>query len=326
LHTHNLERWQHTHRFAVVDSSSERRTAIVVGLTAVTMVVEVAAGMFYGSMALLADGWHMGTHVAALAISVVAYRHARLHANDRHFTFGTGKVGVLGGFASAVALAVVALLMAATSVERFFRPITIQFDQAILVAAVGLTVNLASALVLRGSHEHGGASHGDHDHSGHEHTGHSHAHDHNLRAAYLHVVADALTSVLAIVALLAGKLAGYVWMDPVMGLVGGALIAWWSYGLVRDTSHILVDRVSDPDLLAAVRSAIETGSDDRVSDLHIWRVGPDKFAAIVSIVTHRPLPPEHYKGLLVCLEDLAHVTMEVHLCPDSPAGSSPQAR
>jgi len=305
MHTHNLERWQHTHRFTVVDSSNERRTALVVGLTAVTMVVEVVAGLLYGSMALLADGWHMGTHVAALAISVVAYRQARLHADDRHFTFGTGKVGVLGGFASAVALAVVALFMGATSVERFFRPITIQFNHAILVAGIGLAVNLASAFVLGGSHAHEAT----------EHTGASHHHDHNLRAAYLHVVADALTSLLAIVALLAGKTLGYVWMDPAMGLVGGALIAWWSYGLVRDTSYILLDRVSDPDMLAAVRAAIETGSDDRVSDLHVWRVGPDKFAAIVSIVTDRPLPPEHYKRRLACCEELAHVTVEVHRCP-----------
>lgn len=317
MHTHNLDRWQHTHRFAVVDSSNERRTAMVVGLTAVTMVVEVTAGLAYGSMALLADGWHMGTHVAALAISVLAYRHARLHADDRHFTFGTGKVGVLGGFASAVALAVVALVMAGTSVERFFRPLTIQFNQAILVAVIGLAVNLASAALLRGPH-----GSGDQAGPGHEHAAHSHHHDHNLRAAYLHVVADALTSVLAIVALLAGKLAGYVWLDPVMGLVGGTLIAWWAYGLARDTSHILLDRVSDSDLLTAVRSAIEAGSDDRVSDLHIWQVGPDKFAAIVSVVSSRPLPPEHYKSLLACHRDLAHVTVEVHRCPCEPGTGS----
>jgi cation diffusion facilitator family transporter len=307
MHTENIDRWTHQHRFASVDRSNEVRTTIVVALTAVTMVVEVAAGMYTGSMALLADGWHMGTHVAALAISVYAYRHARKHADDQQYTFGTGKVSVLGGFASAVALAVVALLMALESVGRFMEPTVIRFDQAILVAAVGLGVNLLSAVLLGGGGRH---HHPDHDH-GHDHHAHE---DHNLRAAYLHVIADALTSVLAIGALLAGKFLGYVWLDPLMGIVGGLLIARWSWGLLRDTAHILLDSSRDTDTLASIRASIEGDADNRVSDLHVWQVGPRKYAAIISLVTHDPRPPEYYKELLAGHTELAHLTVEVQGC------------
>jgi len=312
MHTHDLGPWRHAHAFGIVDSANERRTALVVGLTAVTMVVEIVAGTVYGSMALLADGWHMGTHVAALSISVFAYRYARRHARDSRFTFGTGKVGVLGGFASAAALAVVAVLIGIESAQRLVTRVPIQFDQAILVAVIGLLVNLVSAFILRGrpSHSHGH----DHDVAVHD----SHAADHNLRAAYLHVVADALTSVLAIVALISGKFWGYDWLDPVIGIVGGALIARWSYGLLRDTSRILLDSAIDPELIASVRAAIEADSDNKVSDLHVWKVGPNDCAAIVSVVTHYPRPAEHYKELLTHLEGLAHVTVEVHLCASEP--------
>ena len=306
MHTHDLSKWQHDHRFAVVDRGNEQRTAMVVWLTAITMVVEIVAGTFYGSMALLADGWHMGTHVAALALSVLAYRHARRHADDRRYTFGTGKVGVLGGYTSAVALAIVAVLMGAESAQRFFHPQAIQFNQAILVAAIGLLVNLLSALLLRGHH--------DHEHSGHAEAPHSH--DHNLRAAYLHVMADALTSILAIAALLAAKYLGYIWMDPVMGMVGGVLIAWWSVGLLRDTSRILLDSAADPEVLASIRSAIESNTGDKVSDLHLWKVGPDTFSAIISVVTQHPKPPDYYKALLAGHDELAHITVEVHQCSD----------
>jgi cation diffusion facilitator family transporter len=306
MHTHDLSKWQHDHRFAAVDRGNEQRTAMVVWLTAITMVVEIVAGTFYGSMALLADGWHMGTHVAALALSVLAYRHARRHADDRRYTFGTGKVGVLGGYTSAVALAIVAVLMGAESAQRFFHPQTIQFNQAILVAAIGLLVNLLSALLLRGDH--------DHEHSGHAEAPHSH--DHNLRAAYLHVMADALTSILAIAALLAAKYLGYIWMDPVMGMVGGVLIAWWSVGLLRDTSRILLDSSADPEVLASIRSAIESNTGDKVSDLHLWKVGPDTFSAIISVVTQHPKPPDYYKALLAGHDELAHITVEVHQCSD----------
>jgi cation diffusion facilitator family transporter len=304
-HTTNLDPWTHKHEFAVVDEGNERRTLVVVGLTAAMMVVEVGAGFLYGSMALLADGWHMGTHVAALGISVFAYRYARRHARDPRFTFGTGKVGVLGGFASAVALAIVALLMAAESGLRFFTRPAIRFDEAIFVAVVGLAVNVASAAILVGSHPRGEHSHA---HGGHRH-------DPNLRAAYLHVVADAFTSVLAIVALTLAKFLGQSWPDPLMGLVGSGMIARWSYGLLRDTGRILMDGDVEKGLLDSIRSAIEAGGDDRVSDLHVWKVGPSAYAAIVSVVTGSPQRPDHYRGLLAHIKGLSHISIEVHLCP-----------
>lgn len=304
MHTRDLGPWRHQHDFAAVDSHNERRISIVTVLTAVTMVVEIVAGLICGSMALLADGWHMGTHVAALGISVLAYRYARRHARDPRFTFGTGKVGVLGGFASAIALAVVALLMAGESVQRFFTRPVIHFDQAIMVAVGGLLVNLISAALLQGrsAEKHGeGSSHGP-------------VHDHNFRGAYLHVLADALTSVLAISALTLGKVFGYVWLDPLMGLVGSALIAAWSYGLLRDTGHILVDAVPDQGMVQSMRSAIEAGSTDRVSDLHVWKVGPSDYAAIVSIVSDDPKPVEHYRDVLAHIEGVSHLTVEVRQC------------
>ncbi len=294
--------WSHSHEFTPVDSSHEHRTLIVVVLTAITMALEVAAGMIYGSMALLADGWHMGTHVLALAIAVFAYRFARRHAANARFTFGTGKVGVLGGFSSAITLAIVALLMVAESVHRLVVRAPIQFNQSIAVAVIGLLVNIVSAFILERGHGH--------CHAAGEH--HDSSHDPNLKAAYLHVLADALTSVLAILALLLGKFAGMVWMDPAMGLLGGALIARWSVGLLRDTGAILLDAAVDETAVTAIRRTIESDGESRVADLHVWKVGPRDAAAIVSIVTEQPRPAAHYKYRLTRLPNLSHITVEVN--------------
>lgn len=309
MHTHNMTPWLHSHEFAAVDGRNERRITVVAAVTALTMVVEVVAGFYCGSMALLADGWHMGTHVAALCISVFAYRYARRNARNPRFTFGTGKVGVLGGFTSAVVLAVVALVMAGESVQRFFTKPVIYFDQAIVVAVAGLLVNVFCAFLLGG---------GTHHHHGHgSGSKHEHVHDHNFTAAYVHVVADAFTSVLAIVALVVAKTAGYVWLDPLMGLVGSAMIARWAWGLIRDTGHILLDAAVEPDILRSVRSAIESGSDDRVSDLHVWKVGPSDYAAIVSVVSDKPESSGHYKRLLAGIDGLSHINVEVNQCREA---------
>jgi cation diffusion facilitator family transporter len=310
MHSHTLDEWKHSHDFSLDTREGERRTRLVVLLTATMMVVEIAAGYLFGSMALLADGWHMGTHVAALAISLFAYRYARQHADNPSYSFGTGKVSALGGFASAVALAVVALLMGMESLHRLVVPETIRFDQAILVATIGLGVNLASAWLLQGGHDHHLAD--DHDHD--DHHRHDHHHDHNLRAAYLHVIADALTSVLAIVALLAGKYFDWVWMDACMGLVGAALITRWGYGLLKETSGLLLDGAPDADRLEQVRAAIESEADSRVVDLHLWRLGPRSYGAIISLVTHQPRDVQHYKALLADFAELQHVTVEVNRC------------
>jgi cation diffusion facilitator family transporter len=308
MHIHTLDQWQHTHHFTPDDRQSERRTHIVIGLTLTMMVLEIAGGMVFGSMALLADGWHMATHVAALSITAIAYWYARHHRDNPRYSFGTGKVGVLGGFASAVALAVVALVMALESMQRFFMDVTIHFPEAIAVATVGLVVNLVSALLLRDHH----------DHHHHNHDDHTHPHDHNLRAAYLHVLADALTSLLAIIALVAGMFLGWIWLDAVMGIVGALVITRWSWGLLRDTSVILLDSDVDPSTVQAVRAVVEAEADNRIADLHIWRVGPHHLAVIISVVTHYPQPPEHYKALLRDIPDLAHISVEVQPCMSEP--------
>jgi cation diffusion facilitator family transporter len=272
----------------------------VIALTATMMVAEIVAGSVFGSMALTADGWHMASHASALGIAVFAYGYARWHASDARYSFGTGKVSVLGGYTSAVVLAVIALWIAGESLARLFSAVSIRFDEAIGVAAVGLAVNVLCAYVLRDEHGEG--------HAGHDPV------DHNRRAAYLHVLADALTSALAIVALVAGKALGWVWMDPAMGLVGSVIIARWSYGLLRDTSGVLLDGSSDAELAGRIRSELERGS-DRVTDLHLWQLGPADRAAIVAIVTHDARPPETYRRLLQDRFGLAHVTVEVHPCP-----------
>jgi cation diffusion facilitator family transporter len=309
MHERELHRWQHHHSFGTdVRTRGERRTRWVVGLTLATMTVEIAAGLAYGSMALLADGWHMGTHAAALGVAAFAYFYARRHSADPRYSFGTGKVGALGGFASAMGLAVVALLIFGESAGRLASPVAIRFDQAIGVACLGLAVNVACALLLREDPHH------------HHETGpaeHTHHHDHNLRGAYLHVLADALTSLLAIAALSAGKLLGWTWMDPIMGMVGSIVIARWSYGLLRDTSRVLLDAEVSEQRRAEIRDTIEADADTRVADLHVWRVGPRHLAAIVSLVAHQPREPDHYKRLLAGRADLVHVTVEVQRCPDA---------
>jgi cation diffusion facilitator family transporter len=305
MHESELHRWQHHHAFGTeARTRGERRTLWVVGLTLTMMAVEIAAGIAFGSMALLADGWHMGTHAAALGVAVFAYVYARRHADDPRYSFGTGKVGALGGFASATGLAVVSLLIFGESAQRLASPVAIRFDEAIAVACVGLAVNVICALLLREEHHHEGGP-ADHAHR-----------DHNLRGAYLHVLADALTSLLAIAALSTGKLFGWTWMDPVMGLVGSLVIARWSYGLLRDTSGVLLDAELSEARREAIREAIESDADSRVADLHFWRVGPRHLAAIVSVVAHAPREPEHYKRLLARQHDLVHLTVEVHRCPD----------
>lgn len=304
--THSVENWQHSHEFSVKNEKGERRTQYVLILTAVTMIVEIVAGSVYGSMALLADGWHMGTHVAAFVIAIFAYRYARRHADDPAYAFGTGKVNVLGGFASAVALAVVALVMLVESLQRLFDPHVIHFNEAIVVASIGLFVNLISALLLKE----------DHSHAHHHEQDHHHQHDHNLRAAYLHVLADAMTSLLAIVALVTGKYLGWSWLDPVMGMVGAVIITRWSYGLLKQTSPILLDASIEDEYQQAIKEVIEGDADNRISDLHIWKIGANHYAAIIALVTHQPNSTEYYKGLLSQFHKLAHITIEVNECKD----------
>lgn len=299
----------HDHVFLGEDHDrNARRTWVVIALTATMMVAEITAGSIYGSMALVADGWHMSTHAAAMLIAAVAYLYARRHARNPRFTFGTGKLGDLAGFASAIVLALIALLIAWESLLRFHTPVTISFPQAISVAVIGLVVNLVSAWILRDDHGHHHHSH-DHAHS-HEH-GHQ-GRDNNLRAAYLHVLADALTSVLAIIALLAGSLYGWQWMDPAMGIVGALVIARWSLGLVRDTGGVLVDYVPPTeDLPDELRAALETES-DKITDLHVWQVGPGHHAAIVAISSSAPQFLEAYKAKVAHIHNLSHLTVEVH--------------
>lgn len=304
----------HEHVFLGANQErNERKVWLVIALTASMMVIEITAGHWFGSMALIADGWHMSTHAGAMLIAVLAYRYARKNANNRNFSFGTGKVGDLAGFASAVVLVLIALLIGWESVLRLVEPVPISFNQAILVAVVGLIVNLASAWLLRDDHHHHhhhghGHHHHDHDH----HHGHGHGQDNNLRAAYLHVLADALTSVLAIVALLLGRAYGWFWADPVMGIVGAIVISRWSWGLIRDTGGVLLDRTPDDGHLESdVRDAIESDT-DKITDLHIWQVGPGYYSVIVSVASTAPRTPDEYKSLLGGIDHVAHTTVEVN--------------
>jgi len=292
--------------------SAEKRTHKVILLTVFMMVVEIVAGTMFHSMALLADGWHMSTHVVAFVLTALAYYFGRRHAKDVQFTFGTGKVGVLGGFTSAIVLSGIALLMAAESIHRLFTPMSIHFREAIVIAAVGLAVNVVCALILKDDPHH--------HHHGHEHAHEGHHHDLNMRAAYLHVLADALTSVTAITALTLGYCFGWAWLDPVMGLVGTVVIVSWAYTLLRDTSSILLDRIpAHTDLPVVIREVIENDGDSVITDLHIWQVGVGKFAAIVSVVARRPKTPEEYRQALKIHDELVHVTVEVQICHDHEA-------
>ena len=295
---------------------NERRIWLVIALTAVMMVVEIAAGTIYGSMALVADGWHMSTHASALLISALAYLFARKQARNPRFTFGTGKLGDLAGFASAIILAMIALLMGWESFLRITSPVPISFSQAIAVAVIGLAVNLVSAWMLSGSgghhHGHGHDHHHDHHH-GHDHGHHGHhGHaDNNIRSAYMHVIADALTSVLAIAALTFGSLYGWLWLDPLMGIVGALIIAQWSWGLLKSSGAVLLDVLSEGETLPdEIRGAIE-GDGDHITDLHVWQVGPGHHAAIVAVLTPQSRDTAFYKERLSSLDELSHVTVEV---------------
>jgi len=305
MHTTDSSRWKHGHDFGWQFAGAERNTRRVLILAATMMVVEIIGGLKLHSMALFADGWHMATHVAAFVITVGAYAFARRHATDARYSFGTGKVAVLGAFTSAIVLGGIALFMAGESVNRLLHPLPIHFNEAIFVACLGLTVNIVSAVLLKDHHSH-------RDHHGHSH---GHHHDLNLKAAYIHVIADAVTSVLAIVALTGGKYLGWTWLDPIMGIVGSGVIGQWAYGLVRDTNVILLDREPESsDLNLEIRKAIESDGDALITDLHIWQIGVQKFAAIVSVVAHDPKPPAAYKESLKEHEELVHVTVEVHQC------------
>lgn len=299
--TDSVETLSHGHSFGQDQvRPGERRTRIVIAITLIMAVVEIAAGIAFASMALLADGLHMTSHAVALSIAVIAYVYARRHAHDARFSFGTGKVNALGGFAGAVLLAGFAALMAVESVDRLLHPKAIAFEGAILVAVLGLVVNGVSALVLndRGGH-------------GHVHD-HGHGHDLNLRAAYAHVLADALTSMLAIVALLAARYLGLGWMDPVMGVVGAVLVARWSVGLLRSTGAVLLDRQAPDDLRESIRRHIESDGTSRIADLHVWAIGPGLHAAEITVTAPEPLGPDVYKARIPPDLHVAHVTVEVH--------------
>ncbi len=324
---HDLSGWRHEHSFDAGNRAGERRTWVVVVITAITMVAEIVGGVMTGSMALLADGWHMSTHVLALSIAGAAYLLARRWSRDSRYAFGTWKIEVLGAFSSALLLGVVAIAMAVESAHRLVSPATIRFGPALAVAFIGLVVNLASAWVLeapsrqgprdeRGhghDHEHGHEEDRDHDH-GHRHHHHDRAHDLNLRSAYVHVLADAFTSVLAIAALSAGLWAGWSWLDPVMGLVGGGVILWWSKGLLADSARVLLDREMDAPVVRRIREAMENDNDTEIADLHVWRVGRASHAAVICVVASNPLTPTQYRARLSAIPSLVHVSVEVNRC------------
>lgn len=304
----DIDAFSHDHVFlGGAHDENARRTRWVVALTAVMMVGEIIAGWTTGSMALLADGFHMATHAGALGVAAAAYAYARRNARSDRFSFGTGKVGDLAGFASALVLALVALGIGAESVLRLFQPTAVAFGEATVIAGVGLLVNLASAALLSGGlgHHHG---HGHGHHGGHDH--HGHGGDNNLRSAYVHVLADALTSVLAIAALLAGRYLGWVWMDPVMGVVGSVVIARWSWSLMRDTAGVLLD-ATDRHVVEEARELVEAAGDAAVTDLHVWRIGPDAHAAIVSIAARAGLDAAAIRERLRPVHEVKHLTIEV---------------
>ena len=319
MHSHSIDDFRHSHAFlGEAHERNERKTWTVIALCAAMMAAEIVGGLWFGSVALIADGLHMSTHAGALLIAALAYTYSRHYVHDPRLAFGTGKFGDLAAFTSAIALAMIALLIGYESLQRLIHPLPIAFDQAIPIAAAGLAINLLSAYLLRESpdHHHGHA----HDHprsegDEHEHAHHGHVHlDHNLRAAFVHVMADAAVSILVIVGLVAGRQFGWVWMDPLMGLVATVVILSWSWTLVRSAGAVLLDACPDPALSRKIAARLEQGS-DRVSDLHLWRLGPGHLAAVISVVTHEPHAPDHYKRRLSGLAGLSHVTIEVLSCP-----------
>lgn len=295
-----IKPWRHEHNFTHHNHHGERRAYYVLMLTVVTMVIEIIAGTVYGSMALLADGWHMGTHVVAFLITIFAYHFARKHEHDKSYTFGPGKVSALGGFSSSIALGLVALIMLGESIHRLMSPQSIQFNEAILVAVIGLTVNIVSVFLLQDNHSHG--HHHDHDHH----------HDHNLKAAYFHVLADALTSLLAIFALIAGKYWGWNWVDALMGIVGSVIITRWAIGLLKQTSPVLLDKNISLQYQANIIDVLEAEKETKISDIHIWKVSTDHYAAMISIVAREPKTVEQYKQLLNKFDKINHLTIEVN--------------
>lgn len=306
-----MELLQHSHTFGQDQPrAGERRTLIVVVITLSMMAVEIAAGILYGSMALLADGLHMASHALALGLSYAAYILARKYAHDSSFSFGTGKINTLAAFASAMMLGLFALIMVYESIMRLLNPVPIVFDQAILVAVIGLVVNGASVFIL-GEHHHHDHDHDHHHDHDHEHEHHHHE-DHNLRAAYLHVMADALTSVLAIGALLSAKYYGLTWMDPVMGIVGAILVSRWSCGLLRDSGKILLDRQAPDDVIAHIKQHIEHEPGCKVADLHVWAIGPGLLACELCVSCEHDVSAEHFKSLLPKHLGIVHATVEVH--------------
>ncbi|MEW5787172.1 MAG: CDF family Co(II)/Ni(II) efflux transporter DmeF [Pseudomonadota bacterium] len=326
MSAHDLRLWQHAHDYATAEQrQAERRTRWVVGLTFLTMLVELAAGWFTGSMALLADAWHMASHVGALGLAAFAYDFARRHAGDTRYTFGTGKVSALAGYSSALLLGGVAAWMVWESLQRLLAPLPIRYGEAMAVAVLGLAVNLASAWLLDHDH-HPGHDHHDEDHHAHDHDHHDHEHhpghhhdhvDHNLRAAYLHVLADALTSVLAILALAGGMVWGWSFLDPMMGFVGAALVGRWAWGLAGESARVLLDAEDHGATAAEIRRRIAALPDHEVADLHLWRVGPASRACILSLLTHEPRPLEEYRALLAPVPGLDHLTVEVNQCRDA---------
>jgi cation diffusion facilitator family transporter len=308
MHAHDLTPWKHSHQFDEGSTHGERSLAMVLVITLVTMVVEIAAGMITGSLALTADGWHMGTHAAAFGVSLYAYWLARKHRGRARYAWGTWKIEVLGGFASSVALGIVALMIAVEAAQRLLRPESIDARSALIVAVIGLAVNIVSAILLKPPHGH--SDHDDHDHA-HAHT---HAHDHNLQAAFTHVLADAATSVAAIIALVAAWLWGATWLDPLIGLAASAVIAWWALGLMRNSARVLLDAEMDAPITAKARAALQSDGDAQVADLHVWRVGRDRYALIACIVADAPQPPDVYRTRLAHLPQLAHISIEVNHC------------
>ncbi|MPW07997.1 CDF family Co(II)/Ni(II) efflux transporter DmeF [Paraburkholderia sp. CNPSo 3155] len=304
--TDNLIR-KHEHSFlGSSHDENARRTHSVVALTVVMMIGEIAAGYMTGSMALLADGFHMATHAGALGIAALAYAFARRNSANRAFSFGTGKVGELAGFASALILALVSLGIGIESAVRLVHPTGVAFGQAAVIAAIGLVVNIVSALLLSGGHAH----HGPHDHDHHHHHhGHAHGSDNNLRSAYVHVLADALTSVLAIVALLAGRYLGWVWLDPLMGIVGSIVIARWAWTLMRDTAGVLLDK-TDEHVAGEIREILDSHGDAEIADLHVWQIGPEARAAIVSVRTHGGVTADTIRARLAPVHEVMHLTVE----------------
>lgn len=320
----NHSRWEPSHNYRPLETTAERQAWRVAALTGVTMLVEIVAGYAFNSMALLADGWHMASHMLAIGLTALAYLLARRYANDPRFAFGTWKIEVLAGFASALLLVVVVTMLAFESLWRLWQPQTITFDMALWVAVIGLLVNLASAWLLRDSHDHAHGSghdhqpaaahaHGDHDHD-HDHAAPSAGKDLNRHAAFIHVLADALTSVAAILALVGGMWLGWDWLDPLMGVIGAVIIAVWAKGLLLETGKVLLDREMDSPVVERVRSALAQETDTELADLHLWRVGRAQFACIVSVVTHGEGSADRYKARLAGIAELVHVTVEVNRC------------